>query len=166
MLERILYRGRQFFNIASANLKEDERRVIELLLNPAQRELFNKMPRLGQRHCLNVYCTLKARGCEDRDLLRAALLHDVGKEGVGLWHRVACVILGRVCPRLLGHLADGRPGSWRYGFYSNLNHAQRGATLVEASGASAVTVALIRLHQDKGKTDPLLLAFQEADEAN
>ena len=166
MLARILYRGRQFFNIAFSGIMEEERRATEHLLSPAQRELFFGMPVQGQRHCLNVYYNLKARRCEDIDLLRAALLHDVGKEGVSLWHRVACVILGRICPRLLELLANGRPGSWRYGFYSNMHHAQRGATLAEASGASAVTVNLIRSHQDRGSSDPRLLTLQEADEAS
>ena len=165
MLARIFYRGRQFFNIVCTTITEEERKTTEILLNPAQRELFYGMPKLGQRHCLNVYHILRERGCEDRDLLRAALLHDVGKEEVGLWHRVACVILGRMYPRLLEHLADDRPGSWRYGLYANLHHAQLGAALAEASGVSAAVVDLIRFHQDRSSNDPRLLAFQEADEA-
>ncbi len=140
--------------------------MVEVLLTPAQRGLFYGMASVGQRHCLNVYQTLKARRCEDIDLLRAALLHDVGKQGVGLWHRVAFVILGRICPRLLERLAAGRPGGWRHGFYANIHHAQHGAALVEGSGASPATVALIRTHQDKGSSDPRLLIFQQADEAS
>ena len=166
MLGRVLYRGRQFFNIASPAITEEEQEAIELLLNPAQQELFSRMPELDQRHCLHVYRTLRGMGREDKDLLRAALLHDVGKEGASLWHRVACVILGKTCPGLLRRLAQERPGSWRYGFYSNSQHARRGAALAEASGASAVTVNLIRVHQDKGNDDPRLVAFQKADEAN
>ena len=166
MLARITYRGRQFFNIASTRIKDEEREATKLLLNPAQQELFCRMTALAQRHCLNVYHTLREGGCEDGDLLRAALLHDVGKEEVGLSHRVACVVLRRMSPAFLERLADDRPGGWRYGLYANLHHPQRGADLVEATGASATTVDLIRSHQDKGSGNPKLLVLQRADEAN
>src|SRR6266566_5005748 len=41
--------------------------------------LFQTMSAADQRHSLRVCRGLLARGCEDKDLLAAALLHDVGK---------------------------------------------------------------------------------------
>lgn len=165
-LGRVLYRLRKFGYLALTSLSEEERKEVGELLTPAQKSLFYSMGGFGQRHCLNVYHTLVRDGCDDSEVLKAALLHDAGKEGVGIMHRVACVLLQALSPSLLRRLAIDRPGSWRYGLYVNLNHAEHGAALAEAAGAPPLTVELIRLHQSKSTPDTRLLAFQRADEIN
>ncbi|MFH1485622.1 MAG: HD domain-containing protein [Chloroflexota bacterium] len=165
-LRRVLHRVRQFCNLALVPLNEDERKEIDTRLTPTQRKLFYGMSRLGQRHCLNVYRALRRACCRDVDTLCAALLHDVGKEGVGITHRVVCVLLQGLSPSLLERLASDRQGFWRYGLYLNLNHAQQGAEMAEAAGASPLTVDLIRFHQSRGGSDPRLVALKQADEMN
>ena len=164
-------RAIQFLRALVARVREEELQSLGEYLTPAQMELFRRMPYFDQRHSLNVFRALRARGYDDPDLLVAALLHDVGKAGgtLQVWHR-AIVALARVIePRLLNRLAKGDPRSWRYPFFVHLRHPERGAELAQAAGCSPTTVELIRRHHDpaanprRTRLDELLAALQEVD---
>lgn len=165
-LTRLLYRVRQLAKVTRAHVTEEERACIGSLLTPAQEELFYALDGLSQRHALDVYLSLIARGHRDGELLRAALLHDVGKRDVRLLHRVLGVVLNALSPALLRWLAATQPGSWRWGLFVDLHHAEWGAGLVKATGASQDLVDLIRCHQRADGEDLRLRALQEADGAN
>ena len=139
-------RVRQFLAAITARVSEDEMAVLEQHLEPSQRALFRAMSPIDQRHCLDVVNTLRRQGHSDPDLLRAALLHDVGKRGIRLWHRVAGVLMEAFWPVLLEKLAVNRPQSWLYGFYIYRHHADLSAELAERSGCSPSVVELIRVH--------------------
>jgi hypothetical protein len=76
--------------------------------------LFQTMSAADQRHSLRVCRGLQARGCMDKDMFAAALLHDVGKAGgrVPFWTRPV-IVLGKMCaPRLLARVVvDPRTAS-------------------------------------------------------
>jgi putative nucleotidyltransferase with HDIG domain len=140
---------------------------------PAQAQrLFRAMPRYDQQHALKVFHTLQLEGHIDRDLLAAALLHDVGKtlprEGrLRLWHRVAVVLMRAFLPGLLERIGRDQPGSWRQPFYVQQHHAEIGAELARQTGCSPVTVDLIRRHESPSEQeDELLAALQAADGMN
>lgn len=120
-----------------------------LLPEPA-RALFASMTIGDQRHCLNVCAALQARGCVDRDLLAAALLHDVGKGGgrVRFWMRPTVVLLRAAAPGLLRWLASSSTSRWRRPFYAAWHHAAIGADLAAAAGLSERAVLFIRTHHD------------------
>jgi len=119
--------------------------------------LFQTMSAADQRHSLRVCQGLLARGCVDKDLLAAALLHDVGKaQGrVPFWTRPA-IVLGKVfAPRLLKRLIvyryEGKtiPG-WRCSLSNAWWHAEIGAELSAACGLSEKAVLYIRTHHQPG----------------
>jgi hypothetical protein len=156
-------------------VSKDERSLISVYLPPTQVELFQRMPRCDQRHGLDVFYTLRAKQYDDRDLLVAALLHDVGKsEGqMRLWHRVLIVLIEALRPQLLDMLACDEPRSWRYPFFVHQQHPELGAKLAQAAGCSPITVELIRRHQEPLANNPsrtyqdkLLAALQDADGVN
>jgi hypothetical protein len=166
----------------------------------AQIVLFRRMFVAEQAHAVAVLHTLQEHGCTllapsrgssqfDRTtegaarpervlhtevaLAQAALLHDVGKIGgrIRLWHRVATVLLQALCPEFLGRLALDEPHSWRYPFFVQLHHAERGAELSAEVGTDGLAVALIRAHhtapERSGLDAPsqvLLSALRWADE--
>lgn len=116
--------------------------------------LFQSMSRPDQQHSLRVCHGLLARGCDDKDMLAAALLHDVGKaEGrVPFWTRPIIVIGRRVAPERLSQLAVYPDASgknqarWRRSLGFAWWHAEVGAELAEAAGLSERAVLYIRTH--------------------
>ena len=119
--------------------------------------LFQSMSRADQQHSLRVCRGLLARDCDDKDMLAAALLHDVGKaEGrVPFWTRPAIVIGRRIAPGLLTRLAicplnagDAGKGKarWRRSLGSAWWHAEYGSELAARVGLSERAVLYIRTH--------------------
>jgi hypothetical protein len=165
LLERVLYRCRQFFAALRPRIDEGNRAEAAEFLGEPLFQLFDSMAVRDQQHCFQVYRTLRDRGCGDRHLLTAALLHDAGKgrlsgARVRLWHRVAYVALAAGTPGLLRRIARGRGG-----LACIHEHAQRGAMLAEALGAPARVVELILLHEERGLQDEAHLQLRLADDS-
>ena len=163
---RVLYRLRQTANAVGSGPGREERQLVARFLSPAEQRLFYEMNRLGQRHGLNVCRALLAEGCQERNLLKVALLHDVAKGRVSLWQRGINVILETWAPGLLERWAQGNAPGWRRSLGIIVHHAQQGAELVAAAGASPRVVSLIRLHHASDVNDPALQLFQAADGRN
>lgn len=169
------YRVQQFIRATGASIRrrEVEETLLSRYLPPQAASLFRAMPRYDQQHALNVFYTLQQGGHDNADLLAAALLHDVGKsvprsDRSRLWHRVAAVLMRAVRPGLLEQIGRDEPGSWRRPFYLQRNHAALGAKLAQQANCSAITIELIRCHEDVPEQahDPLLAALQAADSMN
>lgn len=132
--------------------------------------LFEGMSVADQQHCLRVCRNLQADGCEERDLLAAALLHDVGKgEGrVPFWTRPAIVIGKRYAPQLLSRLTvyprkEQSLPSWRRSLSYAWWHAEVGADLSAAAGLSEQAVLYIRSHH---QPDGPAAQLHKVDEAS
>ncbi len=135
-------------SLAVRGLSDDDRAILNATLPPGGRALFATMSLNDQRHSLTVYRALRARGCDDPDLLAAALLHDSGKGGgrVRLWVRPPFVLLRAFAPGVLRWLARAPAPWWRRPFYNAWHHAEIGARCAEDAGLSERTVLLIRTH--------------------
>lgn len=143
----------------------EEAFVRRILPQPAF-ELFEAMPVADRRHGLDVAERLMARGHDDRELLAAALLHDVAKgHRMRLWHRVTAVLLESLAPSVLRRLADANPWSWRHGFHLYLHHAPMSADLVQGAGCAPRVGGFIRGTADEADAF-LLAALKAADDAS
>jgi hypothetical protein len=172
LIKQALYRARQFFQALSANLDEEDWQVLRENLTPKELAAFGRMSAADQRHSLEVYYTLVREGRTHPDLLKAALLHDIGKGGgdIHLWHRVAIVLIRAFFPIALKWLAV--PDGWRRPFYIHYYHPILGAEMAKRLGCSPLTVELILRHQPTLELPPwdptpeqleLLKALQEVD---
>ncbi len=169
-----VYRIRQFMRAAGALMRPvDGEALASRHLPPAAASLFLAMPRYDRQHALGVLHTLRVQGHVEPELFAAALLHDVGKTHqshgeLRLWHRVATVLMRAFWPGLLDRIGEEQPGSWRYPFFVQQQHAAISAELAQGVGCSAAVVELIRRHEDPPEEvdDPLLSALQTADSLN
>ncbi len=157
------HRVRQVARHLRARVDAHERAHVAEILPPAAAALFDAMPVADRRHALDVASHLRAAGVDDRDLLTAALLHDVAKgHRMRLWHRIAGVLLQAGAPRLLNRLASPNPGSWRYPFHLHLHHAPMSAEAARAAGCSERCAAFIRGISPEMSLQAALIAADEA----
>jgi hypothetical protein len=182
--------------LRSGPLPEAAWAEVTATLSEAERALFARFSFSDQWHSYRVFCTLRAAGYTQFELLKAALLHDIGKTEMRLtiWDRTMIVVLGRLMPRRAAgwggsgewramgtSLASGEStirnrrsamGRWRRPFVVKQQHPEWGAAMVEAVGSRPLVVSLIRRHQDAlperlvSTEDQLLALLQWADDQN
>jgi hypothetical protein len=171
------YRVQQFLAALRPRVTADERITVAQSLPQAATALFQRMARRDQRHSLDVLYRVRQAAPGQPDLAAAALLHDVAKTALPgrrlrLLHRVLIVLMQAVHPGWVQHMARNDPDSWRYPFYLHVQHPALGARLAEQAGCAALTVELIRRHQEKlshaprDETERLLALLQAADDAS
>lgn len=125
------------------------------LLPEAEYELYIAMEPADRDHAVRVARELLSRRPDaPAVLVRAALLHDVGKSGAPfrLWQRVVAHLWSRdlpVAPRL-----DGLSGAQQ----RSRHHPGYGADMIRAAGGSEAVARLVERHHDPdGDPDAALL---------
>lgn len=177
-------RVKQFFVALTAKMRTADHLVVKQNLSPMEAEAFYRMDINSQKHSVNVTltCIRLAKTVPDvnnRRLLRAALLHDVGKIAgdMGTIDRVLIVLVNRLAPGIAARLVKkgmcwARTGDLLGGichaFYINRHHAELGKQTAEALGVDSETVALIAAHhQPPADGEPVeLTLLREADGLN
>lgn len=169
-LARAIRRASQFVSACTTRHDPAVDHELRLVLGDARQwSLLARLPHFDRAHHLQVHRRLVAAGHRDPDLLRAALLHDIGKADergrVLLVHRVARVLLRSVWPGAMARIAN-QEGSWlTHGLYLAEHHARLGAELAGEAGASERCCRLILLHDGRdAQADADLAALAAADE--
>lgn len=167
--EQIRYRITQFARQIAPRRMGPIDAALRAELQPAEWDLVARMTAGDRAHLFGTWRRLAETGCHDPDVLKAALLHDIGKvDGRGrvfLVHRVVAVSLRRFAPRQLDLLAGGGVPGWRYGFYLAIEHPGVGAELARIAGCDPRICWLIAHHQDDGAAgDERLAMLQSVDE--
>jgi hypothetical protein len=182
-MRRARYRARQLLWGLRSAIDPDDAREVRELLSSAELPLFLRMEPRDRRHSLLVMRRLAREGIPSthgaadagadpagRDLLVAALLHDVGKGRLALWHRVIYVPLHAAVPPLLDRLA--REGSgWRGALWRLRHHAPLSAALLREARSAERVVELVERHLTppaaaRAAGDAELLALIAADSAS
>jgi hypothetical protein len=124
--------------------------------------LFENMTPADQAHSIRVCQSLLKQGQTDRDLLAAALLHDVGKSLVtpSIWERVLIVLANQIAPGRVLKWSEAEPHGWKRPFVIAHRHPEWGAGLVADNGGSKTLVQLIQHHQTRPVSDGEALAHQ------
>lgn len=170
----MMQRVKQFYRALTARLTPADKKWVAESLPPAARPLFYAMHPADQYHALKVAQTAMQLWADnpagDKDmLLRAALLHDVGRvQGdMGIAGKVAAVLVQHFFPSGAEKLAKSRKGWLGHVMYVYYHHPEIGAVKVETLGFKQ-EAALIRCHHAKPKADdpPELVLLRRADELN
>lgn len=160
-------------------MNKEEQKIIDDYLDDAGKFLFSQMSKVDQHHSLAVAQTILTeaaylRGVKIKALIKAALLHDIGKvEGDFTFiSRLVVGMIRRFNPTLRGKLAITHPHTgWdkvKYGCYVDLVHPARGAHMAKIFGIEPAVVELIRHHHDPPREgqSPELTWLQTADNKN
>jgi hypothetical protein len=164
-----LWRVQQFVHaLGSRPDRAVDLKLRHLLGSDAQWRLLERLTPFDRAHHLRVHQLLLDAGHDDPDLLRAALLHDIGKADergrVTAVHRAIRVTLRRIAPSLLDRVA--RKGNrLTHGLWLADCHAETGAALAGRAGASVRCCELIARHEDPEPDDDSLLAALIAADA-
>lgn len=142
---RARYRVRQYTKGIAARVRPEEAATVRGLLSPAGLALFLRMQRRDQRHSLDLFHVLAAEDAS-HDSLVAALLHDVGKDELRDWQRIAFVLLEAVRPGLGRRLEVESGPSWRTGLWRLRHHARLGAERLAAAGCAPRVVEIVAAH--------------------
>ncbi len=167
-LARVRYRIVQGLSYLHArDMSESDMRLREIL-RPSEFALVIRLSPADRAHHLDVYDRLLRSGCLDRDLLTAALLHDVGKvDGdarVGLVHRTVAVLLAAVSRPLLRSLSSPSGARWRRSLYLARAHPAIGSRYAREIGCSETVCWLIAHHHDRNASDERIVQLQRADD--
>ncbi len=166
-MRRVRYRIGQFLGAVAALLHPPDE-PDDLELTEAELVLFRALPAYDRRHALELRDRLREAGVDDPDLLKLALLHDVGKGtlgGVPLWARPWKVLLEAFAPALWRRIAD-RPAPPPFPLrplWVLAHHPRLGAQLADRAGTPPHIVAWIAVHHEPTR-DPRLRLFQALDD--
>ncbi len=134
-------------------------------LSPPLMALFEAQHQRDVAHGTATARWLLQRGHGDPDLLGVALLHDLGKGHQRRSDR-ALYTLSKATQVASLLASKGSRLEWRRALARSLHHAQTGARLLEAAGASARVVELTRRHHASPGADAMLALLQQADTAS
>lgn len=177
-LERLGHRINQFIFAVSSRAMPEDRAFVSDHLNVKEAALFSALPDDIRKHSIVVAKKLLEVSHDAppeisaRDLVRAGLLHDIGKGIVNLsiMDRVALVTLRKWARPLYDLLADrgeGERASWiARKFYVHREHSRIAAELLEKAGTDRKMVDVVMRHSDEGRDDdPMeLVLLRKVDE--
>lgn len=171
-VDKLRYRLMQFWWAVTARPVADK--VVGAWLNSAELTLFRQYSPNDQQHAVRVVRHLQSINVTHPSLIKAALIHDIGKTKVTLsvWDRCFIVLASLLMPLRAKQWGteESRLDSWRKPFIVREQHARWGAGMASAAGCDPITVDLIARHQDKDlssdnpEVDALLEKLQWADD--
>ncbi len=170
----VLNRVLQFWHALFSKVGPGEISFVKTHLNPEEQSLFFSMDRPTQTHCVRV-----ARTClkllpeypqvNRRLLMKAALLHDVGKPAnlIKTMDKVFIVVMTTLAPRLYDRML--RQKLFYEHFFqaaaAHANHPQAGAAIARRVNLSPDVVCLIENHHrpQQAGDPPELQILRQAD---
>lgn len=162
----------------ASTLTTADLQLVDSYLDDPGKFLFFQMDLIDQMHAVSVARTVMVESqATDENyqlLIKAALLHDIGKiQGdFNLSSRIFIGLVRRVFPIIRSKLAKPQPKTFwdriRYSFYVDLAHPARGAQMAKALGIESFVVELIRRHHDPPQANQSLhlTRLQNADNRN
>lgn len=143
-----IYRIRQGLNHLSAGARREDWSLIARYLSTPELELFRQMELADRLHSESVLHSLLSAGISDLPLLKAGLLHDVGKSRcrIGVVHRALAVLLTSLFGGLPSFLTWQPQESILMPFHVIEYHPRIGASMLAKAGCEERVWRLTELH--------------------
>lgn len=154
----IRHRVKQLYSALTAEVHAEENAIVSRYLADEERELFYRMSVVDQRHaldtCYKVLEGLARRedGAQEVLVVKAALLHDIGKlDGeLTILDRAIIVLLQQFAPHKIELWACEGRGRFmqnrRHALFLAAHHGERGAGFLQEIGSETDLIDLVRDH--------------------
>jgi len=143
-----LYRIKQFYWCITAKLDDEDIKFVNKYLNEEERKLFSMLIEYEQKHSIKVTRDVikecEKRNIESKELIKAALLHDIGKitNRLTIIDKSAIVLLDKFTK---GKLKKAK-GIKKIEVY--YNHGEKGVKLLMPYGYDERLLYLIKNHHN------------------
>ncbi|MEF9953012.1 MAG: HD domain-containing protein [Clostridium sp.] len=153
----MFYRVGQFFKAIFSKITNEDRAFIDTYLTNEDKKLFNKLPTHEKKHSINVAKYVMNNNNVNNKIIRAALLHDIGKINSGLnpFFKGAIVIMDGISTNLTKKLSFIKPVRVYY------NHPAIGAEIY--SNKDPFLGFIIENHHNYKCADVIVTMVREAD---
>lgn len=174
----MINRVKQFWFALFSRMRPEDIKFVQEYLDEKERLLFLQMDRPTQTHCVRVAKTclslLKTKDypINQRLLVKAALLHDIGKPAhkIRTIDRIFIVLLGTLTAKRPADLLQqiGSGGRFAQALAAHVAHPHRGARLAREFKLDPAIIFLIENHhcEERLTSLPELDILMEADELN
>lgn len=174
----IIKRSRQLWHALNSEMTDKDITFVKDYLSTREQSLFFSMDRATQTHSVrvaNTCLTLTQKDCTDINinlLIRAALLHDIGKPAgiIRTLDRVFIVLVETLFPFLKKYLLNSQKCSLHLfkAYAAHCKHPAKGAELAKELGLEQEIITLIELHHSPKQREelPALTILRQADDLN
>lgn len=139
----MIYRVKQFFQGLTAKLYDEDFHFINQYLTPQEQNLFFQLRKSEQRHSLNVAYGCHTDAPDETTLIKAALLHDIGKIGSNLTlvNKAFAVIFDKISLKVFI-----MPNFLKEAIYYKSHHAELGYELLLKLAIEEKVLLLVKNH--------------------
>ncbi|WP_258876464.1 HDIG domain-containing metalloprotein [Clostridium sp. CM028] len=163
-----LYRVKQFYRSMVSKINDEDLEFLKMHLETYELQLLNQLPTYEQKHCINVArdvkLTCNQRKLESNDLIKVALLHDIGKiyNSMNPIDKAIMVIIHKV--------TNGKIRTYKKNKNVNIyyNHGDIGYSLLRKYGYNDRILFLVKNHHNNNNItgDIELDLLKECDDRN
>jgi putative nucleotidyltransferase with HDIG domain len=154
----------QFFLALNPIITSEDEKFVVNYLSASELIFFNKLPKSDRRHAIKVAYYLVDSFPNDVNLIKAGLLHDIGKtiRPLSIIEKSLAVLLSILFPFFIKRLASKKASF----LHIYLHHADIGFDIAQNLKLDNDILFLIKNHHIKDIADQRLQALISADNAN
>lgn len=163
----VMYRVKQFYLAITSKVEEEDKKFINLYLDKNELDLFNKLPIHEQTHSLRTAKSVKEeclkQNLDDKKLIKAALLHDIGKiqNNLNVIDKSIIVLLDKITKGKAKKLSNIKKIDTYY------NHGEKGYNTLKKYISDKKILKLVKEHHNASIIDDKeLQILRECDGKN